>query len=197
VKELAAADPRLTVVGNDDRRGKGYGVRQGMELARGEIVGFVDADNKTPITEFDLFEPHFVNGAEVVIGSRAMTASRIERPQPWYRRIGAKVFALGMHSVIGLHDIADTQCGFKFFRRDVAADLFSRQRIDGYMFDVEILVLATQLGYRIIQVPVRWRDDGDSRLELVRGNVRNMVDLMRIYAGRHRTAVRADLDART
>ena len=85
-----------------------------------------------------------------------------------------------MHAFIGLRDIPDTQCGFKFFRRDAALALFERQRIDGYMFDVEILYLATQAGYPIAQVPVRWRDDGDSRLQLVRGNVRNVVDILRI-----------------
>jgi dolichyl-phosphate beta-glucosyltransferase len=85
-----------------------------------------------------------------------------------------------MHAVVGLHDISDTQCGFKFFQRQVALDLFRRQRIDGYMYDVEILYLAEQAGYRIVQVPIRWRDDGDSRLQLFRGNLRNAVDILRL-----------------
>jgi dolichyl-phosphate beta-glucosyltransferase len=74
----------------------------------------------------------------------------------------------------------DTQCGFKFFPLGVARVLFERQRIDGYMYDVEILVLAHRLGYRIHEVPIRWRDDGDSRLQLLRGNLQNMRDLLRI-----------------
>jgi dolichyl-phosphate beta-glucosyltransferase len=74
----------------------------------------------------------------------------------------------------------DTQCGLKFFRRSVALDLFGTQRVDGYMFDVEILWLAKRAGYRVAQIPVRWRDDGDSRLRLVRGNLQNFVDLLRI-----------------
>lgn len=180
VRQLAATRPWLKVIGHRDRCGKGRGIREGMALARGDIVGFVDADNKSPITEFDKFELGFLGGADLVIGSRAMRDSRIERRQPWYRRIGSRVFAVGMHAIVGLHDIVDTQCGFKFFRRDVALDIFRRQRIDGYMFDVEILYLATVTRYRIDQIPVRWRDDGDSRLELVRGNLKNLEDLLRL-----------------
>ena len=185
VKEMAIDEPRLKVIGGPERRGKGRGVREGLRLVRGDVIGFADADNKTPITEFDKFEQHFSAGADVVIGSRGLRDSRVERPQALYRRAGSKVFALGMRAIVGLHGIADTQCGFKFFRRAAADDIFARQRVDGYMFDVEILHLASRSGYRIAQVPVRWRDDGDSRLELVRGNLRNLRDLLRIRLGRY------------
>jgi dolichyl-phosphate beta-glucosyltransferase len=85
---------------------------------------------------------------------------------------------------VGLGGIPDTQCGFKFFRRDAAKDLFARQRIDGYMFDVEVLHLARRSGYSLKQIGVRWRDDGDTRLRLFAGNVRNLIDLFRIRFGR-------------
>ena len=130
-----------------------------------------------------------------MIGSRRLQASRVERPQAWYRRIGSKAFRLALHTVVGLGDIVDTQCGFKFFRRHAALDIFSRQRIDGYMFDVEILYLATEARYLIAQVPVRWRDDGDSRLRLVRGNLRNAVDVLRIGFGHNLDPSSADARA--
>ena len=187
VAELARSEPRLKVIGSPERRGKGRGVREGMQLVRGDVVGFVDADNKTPITEFDKFEPYFASGTDLVIGSRGLRESRIERPQPLYRRAGSKVFAVGMHAIVGVHSITDTQCGFKFFRRAAADEIFHTQRIDGYMFDVEVLYLASARGYRIAQVPVRWRDDGDSRLDLVAGNLRNLRDLLRIRLGRYRS----------
>jgi dolichyl-phosphate beta-glucosyltransferase len=171
VAELARSEPRLKVIGSPERRGKGRGVREGMQLVRGDVIGFVDADNKTPITEFDKFEPYFASGTDLVIGSRGMRESRIERPQPLYRRAGSKVFAVGMHAIVGLHSIADTQCGFKFFRRAAADEIY----------------LASARGYRIAQVPVRWRDDGDSRLDLVAGNLRNLRDLLRIRLGRYRS----------
>jgi len=115
-----------------------------------------------------------------VIGSRALKRSLIERKQRWYRRVGAKGFYVFLEIVMGLPGVADTQCGFKFFPMEIAKDLFARQQIDGYMFDVEILTLAQRLEYRVGQVPVRWRDDGDSRLQLVSGNLRNMADVFRI-----------------
>ena len=89
-------------------------------------------------------------------------------------------FHFFMQTVVGLGGIQDTQCGFKFFQHAVAKELFRRQKIDGYMFDVEILAIARRLGYRIEQVPIRWRDDADSRLNLVSGNLRNVRDIFRI-----------------
>ena len=184
VTELGRTNARLSVLGARERRGKGRGVREGVERAQGDIIGFVDADNKSPITEFDKFEPHLVDHhADVVIGSRTLPDSRVERPQPWYRRAGSKGFAIVMRAIVGLRDTSDTQCGFKFMTRRAALDIFRRQRIDGYMFDVELLFLANRLGLRVVEVPVRWRDDGDSRLRLVRGNLQNAIDLLRIRFG--------------
>ena len=85
-----------------------------------------------------------------------------------------------MQAMVGLPGINDTQCGFKFFQRAAAKELFRRQKVEGYMFDVEILALARRLGYRVRQVPVRWRDDADSHLDLVSGKLKNMRDIFRI-----------------
>ena len=184
VAKLAQTDPTLCVIGSVERKGKGHGIRQAIPLAQGEIVGFADADNKTPIDELDKVLPLLRGDSgrqyDLVIGSRGMTESKIEKAQPLIRQVGSKGFALFMHLVIGLPDIVDTQCGFKFFKRDIARDLFARQQIDGYMYDFEILFLAQQAGYKIGQVPVRWRDDGDSRLQMVSGNIRNARDIFRI-----------------
>lgn len=179
-REIALTDTCIRVIGSSNRRGKGYGVREAMKLAQGQFVGFADADNKTPIEELDKILEMLLQDWDLVIGSRAQRESRIERKQPLYRRMGAKAFAFFMHSIVGLRGIKDTQCGFKFFDRDAAMDLFRHQRIDGYMFDVEILYLASQAGYRIGQIPIRWKDDGDSRLQLLRGTIRNAMDLLRI-----------------
>jgi dolichyl-phosphate beta-glucosyltransferase len=171
---------KLTVIGETRRAGKGRGIRAGVKVARGEIIGFSDADNKTPIEELTKILPYFDDDYDVVIGSRAEAGSDIKKRQPLYRRLGSKGFALAMHVTTGLWHVKDTQCGFKFFRGDVARDLFARQTIDGYMFDVEILALAKNAGYRLREVGIKWQDDGDSRLDLVAGNWRNMRDLLQI-----------------
>ena len=177
--EMGHADPGIKVIGSPERRGKGHGIRQAIMLAQGTIIGFSDADNKTPISEFDKVQP-LLSTYDLVIGSRGLADSKIEKEQPFYRQLGSRGFGIFMRTFTGLHDIIDTQCGFKFFRRAVAIDLFSRQKIDGYMYDVEILVLARRLGYSIGQVPIRWADDGDSRLQLLRGNLRNVLDILSI-----------------
>lgn len=194
VREMARGDGRLRVIGEERRRGKGIAIREAVAIASGRWIGYMDADNKVPIGEFAKIEPYLEAGCDLVTGSRALPESRIERRQPWYRRLGSVGFHYFMQAVVGLPGISDSQCGFKFFQHAVARHLFSCQRIDGYMFDVEILALAQRFGYRIVQVPIRWRDDGDSRLELVRGNLRNVIDIFRIrrsLARVHRLAARA------
>ena len=172
--------PAVRLSAERGRHGKGHGLRRGMAMATGEIVGFLDADYKTPIDEATKLLPWLDEGYDLVVGSRAVAGSRIEVMQPWYRQIGSRAFGLAMHAIVGLHHIRDTQCGFKFFTRAAADEIFSRARIDGYMCDVEILWLAERLGYRVKEVGIRWRDDGDSRLQLVQGNMRNGIDLLRI-----------------
>ena len=187
---MARGNPALRAIGGPGRRGKGRGIREAVALASGEFIGYADADNKVPIGEFDMVRPWLEQGCEVVMGSRVAAGARIERPQPLYRRLGARGFSVFMRTVVGLGGIRDTQCGFKFFPARAAKELFRRQKVDGYMFDVEILVLARRLGYRIQQVPIRWRDDADSRLQLVAGNLRNVRDILRItLAHRFRGAV--------
>ena len=179
----AKGDGRLHVLGSRERRGKGYGIRQAVLQSRGRVVGFVDADDKTPFSEIDKLLPWLQQGYAVVVGSRAAEGARVESPRPLHRRLGSIGFALLMRVLLDVGGVRDTQCGFKFFAGDVARDLFSRQRIDGYMFDAEVLHLAARAGHRIKEVGVRWRDDGDSRLDLVSGNLNNLRDVLRIRFG--------------
>jgi dolichyl-phosphate beta-glucosyltransferase len=179
VRDLAISNPALRAIGRDVRSGKGRGIRDAVALAGGNVIGYADADNKVPIEEFDKFRPVLDKGIEVVIGTRRGGAA-IEKAQPLYRRVGSKGFLYFMQAVVGLPGINDTQCGFKFFQHAVAKELFRRQQVDAYMFDVEILAIARRLGYRIQQVPVRWRDDADSRLDLVTGNLKNVRDIFQI-----------------
>lgn len=179
VRKMAEANPLLSAIGSDRRRGKGLGIREAVELAKGAIIGYADADNKVPIDEFDKFRPVLAGGVEVVIGTRRKGAT-IEKKQPLYRRVGSEGFHWFMQTVVGLPGIQDTQCGFKFFQHAAAKEVFRRQQIDAYMFDVEILAIARRLKFRIEQVPIRWRDDADSRLNLVSGNLRNVRDIFRI-----------------
>jgi dolichyl-phosphate beta-glucosyltransferase len=179
VRGMAETNPALQAIGRERRSGKGLGIRDAVALAKGTIIGYADADNKVPIDEFDKFRAALAAGADLAIGTRRKGAV-IEKKQPLYRRVGSEGFHWFMQTVVGLPGIQDTQCGFKFFQHAVAKELFRRQKIDGYMFDVEILAIARRLRYRVEQLPVRWRDDADSRLDLVAGNLRNVRDIFRI-----------------
>lgn len=181
--ELAGELP-VRVMGEPQRRGKGRGVREGMLAATGDVVGFLDADYKVAIDEIEKVLPWFDQGYDVVIGSRKAAGAAMNAKRPWYRTLGSKGFAMVLRPLVGIRGVGDTQCGFKFFRAPVARDLFSRQRIDGYMFDVEVLALALRAGYTVKEVGVAWKDDGDTRLQLVSGNWKNLKDLFRIRFGR-------------
>jgi glycosyltransferase involved in cell wall biosynthesis len=185
VRNAALQWPQLSLSAEAARRGKGHALRRGVARARGEIVGFLDGDYKTPIDEVEKLLPWFNRGFDLVAGSRGLSDSRVEVPARLYRRIGSRVFAFGLRALIGLYHIRDTQCGFKFFTGVAAHEIFDRTVIDGYMCDIEILWLAQRFGFSVKEVGVVWRDDADSRLQLVRGNLRNFVELLRIRFGRY------------
>ena len=144
------------------------------------MVGFIDADDKTDLAALDGAMTRLHQGCDGIIGDRTLSDSDIAVPRRRYRQWGSGLFRWLMRCSVGLGGFPDTQCGFKFFRAEVARDLFQRQQIDGYMFDVEILLLATRSGYELERLPVRWRDDPDSRFNPVWGSLRNASELIRI-----------------
>ncbi|HUT35651.1 MAG TPA: dolichyl-phosphate beta-glucosyltransferase [Planctomycetota bacterium] len=180
VARYAEQHPVVRLLRNDRNRGKGHSVRHGALDARGQIILFSDADRSTPFSEAPkLLAAIGSGGADVAIGSRALSESRLERPQPWFRRVMGWVFR-NLVRLIVLRGFRDTQCGFKAFRAEAAREVFRRQTLEGFAFDVEALWIARHLGYHIREVPVRWLDSRDSRVHPVRDSARMFLDLVRI-----------------
>lgn len=179
--EIAAAfardHPYIHLI-RDPRRGKGLAVRRGMLAARGRYRYICDADLSTPIEEVEKFLPPQLDGFDVAIGSReAPGAQRIG--EPLYRHLIGRVFN-AMVRLIALPGIQDTQCGFKMFRGEVAEDLFRVQRLNGMSFDVEVLFIARLRGYRIVEVPVIWYFNPESRVRLFRDSLNMFRELLQI-----------------
>ncbi|MCU0229137.1 MAG: glycosyltransferase family 2 protein [Bryobacterales bacterium] len=179
VEAHARHDPRYRLLRNPGNRGKGYSIRHGMLQARGDWVLFTDADLSTPMEELGKLEAAVRgSGAEVAIGSRAVDRSLVEVHQAGTRELAGRFFNVVMRICTGMPYL-DTQCGFKLFRRDAAHAIFQRQQLDGFGFDVEALYLANKLGYRVEEVPVRWRNVEGTTVSLMRG-LDAFVDILRV-----------------
>jgi dolichyl-phosphate beta-glucosyltransferase len=160
-------------------RGKGHAVRTGMLKASGRYRLFADAGLCVPYSEIEKGLALLESGADVAIGSRKLSESQVVEQQAGYRRIGSSVFGLLVRNWMGLR-YSDTQCGFKLFTAQAAEKLFSAARIDGFMFDAEMLINARKFGLTVKEFPVEWRADPDSRYKPFSGSLRNLLELVRI-----------------
>ena len=144
--------------------GKGAAVRAGMLAGDGDVLIFSDADMATPPSQIPKLLAALQDGAGVALGSRIQPdGSDMRASQPGFRRLLGKLFHV-LASIWVVGAVQDTQCGFKGFRRAAAREIFGRQRITSFVFDVELIHLARRLGYRLTVVPVEWSDAHGSRL---------------------------------
>jgi glycosyltransferase involved in cell wall biosynthesis len=170
--------PYLKVLHEDDR-GKGLAVRRGMLEARGAYRFMCDADLSMPITELNRFLPPTLTDFDIAIASREAPGS-VRYNEPSYRHLGGRAVNT-MIRVLAIPDLHDTQCGFKCFRAPVAEDLFSHQTLMGWSFDIEILYIANLRGNRIVEVPIPWYFNPETKLNPVRDAIRMGLDILTIH----------------
>ena len=173
---------QLNVIRYEKHRGKGYGVRTGINASRGQYVMFADSGSCVPYEDtmrgLDLLR----NGTcDIAHGSRKMRGCRIEKAQSLYRRVCSKMFHWFVTNDMGIPaEFTDTQCGFKMYKGDVARRLYGQALTDGFTFDIEIIMRAQREGYRIREFPIDWTCDRDSRLSPTRSSWRVLSELLAI-----------------
>jgi len=159
----------VRVLRNPGNRGKGYSVKHGALEAKGAWVLFTDADLSAPIGELEKLWSAVERGqAQVAIGSRAVDRRLVGVHQPFAREMVGRFFNLVMRAITGL-PFRDTQCGFKLIEAAAARQVFPRQRLDGFGFDVEVLFIAQSLKYRCLEVAVRWDNVEGTKVSTWRG----------------------------
>ena len=170
-------DQSVIILNNRSNRGKGFSIKKGIMKSTKEYVLFADADNSTPISELSKFI-RLTKKYDVLIASRNLKKSKIKK-QPFYRRFPGKIFPLLVNLLL-IPGVGDTQCGFKLFKTEHAKKIFSKQKIVGWAFDAEALFIAGKLGYSVKEVPVRWVNDTNSKLNLFRDSFSMLFELFRI-----------------
>jgi dolichyl-phosphate beta-glucosyltransferase len=197
LKELASGYPELVIRDNARNRGKGYAVKRAVLEANGHYVFYTDVDLSYPIETLESFLPPLMAGDyQVSVGSRVHNASRFcihcRHFRYLYRRhLMSRLFNWIVRSSFGLR-VMDTQCGFKGFTAEAAKAIFSRVRISGFTFDVEVLLLAKRLGYRVAELPVNFAYNGEaSSVKVLQIVARTLLDLMKIYWWNHQGKYRA------
>lgn len=173
---------------NPGNRGKGYSVRHGMLKARGALRLFTDADLSAPIEEIEKLKAALDQGDDIAIGSRARS-ELIRAHQSPFRETAGRFFNLLVKMLLGLR-FHDTQCGFKLFRAHAAEQIFSRQTIERWGFDPELLFLARIQGLRVAEVPVVWAHAEGAKINMITDSARMFLDVVLIrwnsWTGRYR-----------
>ena len=184
--------PRLHLIKNPVNRGKGYSIRNGVLQSAGDVVLFTDADLSAPMIEAERLLVALEGGADLAIGSRWLDRNRQIVRQPLYRQFFGRCFNRVTRTVMSL-PFADTQCGFKAFKREAAQVIFRLQTIERWGFDPELLFIAGKLGYRVTEVPVTWGHDERSRISYLKDGAKMLQEMAVIranaMAGRYRRAI--------
>ncbi len=178
-QDYAKAHKSLRVI-REDGRGKGLAVRHGMLEARGEFRLMCDADLSMPVEEIKKFIPGALPDLDIAIASREAPGS-VRYDEPRYRHLGGRLINLIIRLLI-LPGLQDTQCGFKCFRASVAEDLFRRQTLMGWSFDIELLFIARRRGYRMVEVPIDWYYRAESKVSALSDALHMIRDIFRIHA---------------
>jgi dolichyl-phosphate beta-glucosyltransferase len=165
VREFASRNDNVALTSSRTLAGKGAAVKRGLALATGEVLGFIDGDGSIHPRDFMRVAAAISRGADLAVGSRALPASVIVRPQPLSRRVVGSIYGLLARALLDT-DIRDFQCGCKAFRRGVWTA--PSVACEGFAFDAELIAKAHKQGFTIVEVPITWSDKSNSKVSVAR-----------------------------
>lgn len=194
VRQYAQKHPSVRLIENPGNRGKGYSVRNGVLHALGNVLLFSDADLSSPIYEAPKLFAEIDKGADIAIGSRWVNSALQTEKQSVLRQVLGRMYNILLRLVLGLR-YRDTQCGFKAFTKEAALAVFSRQKIERWGFDPEILYLARKFDFKVSEVPVEWAHDNRSKINPIADGIKMFVEMLRVrwndITGRYEQAKRS------
>ena len=174
--EAAEREPLLkSLTAPPGRRGKGHALAHGIRQATAEHVLLADVDLSAPLSEVGKL---VAAGADVAVGSRALQGAHVE-DTPLPRELMGRTFNALVRAATGLH-LRDTQCPLKLLRTDLARELTEHQIATGFAFDVELLLRAKRQGATIVEVPIAFTHDRDSRVRPVASAASMAYDVLRL-----------------
>lgn len=175
-REFAKRHEKIRVLRTE--RGKGAAVKRGMLEAQGDYRFMCDADLSMPVEEISKFIPPALTDLDIAIASREAKGS-VRYNEPRYRHFGGRGINY-IIQVLALPGLNDTQCGFKCFRAGVVQDIFDKQTLRGWSFDIELLFIARRRGYRVREIPIEWFYHPETKVNAIRDALRMIGDIFHI-----------------
>lgn len=171
----------LALLSERNKIGKGAAIKKGVAAASGEIIMFADAGLCVPYNNAVKGLVLLKKGYDCAMGSRAEKGSKILKKQPLYRYIGSNIFKWIIHTLLHIpHDIKDTQCGFKLYKKTTAKKIFQDLQTEAMMFDIEVILRLVKNKSKIATFPVEWKNDEDTKFDPLTGSFKNIKELFLI-----------------
>lgn len=179
IQDISNEIPNLVFINRKENKGKLFSVQEGLLKAQGQFRLFTDADGATPIDSLDKFWEHMKAGEHIIIGSRDLEQSKIEKHQPWIKEFLGDMGNYLIQFTLNLRGIKDTQCGFKVLSEEVVEKIIPQMQAIRWGGDFEILALGKKMGYKIVEVPINWIDSGQSTVG-IKGYIQTLKELFQV-----------------
>ncbi|HEY9672371.1 MAG TPA: glycosyltransferase [Waterburya sp.] len=179
-KILESENNHISLLSYDENKGKGHAIKKGVEFSHGDYICFIDSDLAYSLTHLD-FLIDKLEFFDVVIGCRNLMPTNVKRVK-FIRFVAGKVFNILSRGILSLN-FSDMQAGIKGFKKEIAKDLFARQRIKRFCFDVELMYLAQKQRYSIGEIPVIvsiTHTEKASKVNLAVDSLRMLISLLKI-----------------